>query len=150
MNTFAVGAKRTFRTKRLDKAPDGMIDFSVPRKKIVQPSPLKAFALPDGTQVEVRNWDTRERGRGLDKQFLSEELDWQVLGGLYDDLQSGDSEREERAKNALTSNRGMDNHLNAGGYELDERTGRRHGASIRRKYEEMERIRNAVNASDQH
>lgn len=148
MNTFAVGEKCALGTKRLDKAQVAMVDSSMPRKKTVQPDPLQAFVLPDGTQVEVRDWNTRERGRGLDKQFISDELDWQVLLGLYDDLLSGDPNRRERAENALASNRGMDNYLNAGGYELDERTGRRHGASIRAKYEEIEKIRKAANVTD--
>lgn len=116
----------------------------MPRKKTVQPDPLESFHLDDGTVVEIRDWRTREIGRGQDKKFNSTELDWQVLRGLFDDLESGDSDRIEKAEKALASNAAMERFLFAAGYEMDERTGRRHGKSIIEKYIQMRRILGAV------
>jgi hypothetical protein len=116
----------------------------MPRQKTVQPLPKDAFQLQDGTLVEIRDWRTKEIGRGQDKKFQSDELDWQVLGGLIDDLRSGCSEREKRAADALASNAAMERFLFLGGYEMDERTGRRHGKSIRKKYTQTLRIVGAV------
>lgn len=116
----------------------------MPRQKTVQPLPIEAFHLEDGTLVEVRDWRTREIGRGQDKKFEAEELDWQVLLGLFDDLMSGCRKREERATTALASNAAMERHLLNGGYEMDERTARRHGKSIREKYTQTRRILGAI------
>ena len=100
--------------------------------------------MDDGTVVEIRDWRTREIGRGQDKKFNSTELDWQVLRGLFDDLESGESDRVEKAEKALASNAAMERFLFAAGYEMDERTGRRHGKSIIEKYTQMRRIVGAV------
>ncbi len=116
----------------------------MPRQKTVQPLPIEAFHLEDGTLVEVRDWRTREIGRGQDKKFEAEELDWQVLLGLFDDLMSGCRKREERAATALASNAAMERHLLNGGYEMDERTARRHGKCIREKYTQTRRILGAI------
>jgi len=116
----------------------------MPRKKTIQPAPLESFDLKDGTLVEIRDWRTREIGQGLDKKFNSEELDWQILNGLFDDLNSGNPCRESRAEKALSSNAAMERFLFDAGYEMDERTGRRHGKSIREKYTQMQRIVGAV------
>jgi hypothetical protein len=116
----------------------------MPRKKTAQPLPLETFTTDDGIPVEVRDWRTREIGQGQDKKFNSEDLDWQVLIGLFDDLRSGNCFRENRATEALTSNAAMERFLFDGGYEMDERTGRRHGKSIREKYAQMRRILGAV------
>jgi hypothetical protein len=102
--------------------------------------------LDDGTVVEVRDHRTREIGRGLERKFNSEEMDWQVLLGLVDDLQSEVPDRVQRANDALATNAAMERHLHAGDYGLDERTGRRHGASIREKYAQTMRIVAAVKA----
>jgi hypothetical protein len=116
----------------------------MPRKLTIQPAPKESFILDDGTVVEVRDHSTREIGPGLDKKFNSEELDWQVLLGLVDDLQSDDPTRIARAQTALASNHAMERHLYDGGYEHHERTNRRHGKSIREKYAETMRIVDAV------
>jgi hypothetical protein len=116
----------------------------MPRKKTVQPPPLEAFTLDDGTLVEIRDWRTREIGQGQNKKFDAEELDWQVLGGLIDDLMSGNCSREKRATEALASNSAMERFLLNGGYEMDERTARRHGKCIREKYTQTRRILGAV------
>ena len=116
----------------------------MPRKKTIQPQPLQQFDLEDGTTVEVRDWRTREIGQGKDKEFNSDELDWQILSGLFDDLQSGDSRRKTRAEEALASNGAMERFMYKAGYEVDERTGRRHGKSIREKYTQMRQIVGAV------
>jgi hypothetical protein len=116
----------------------------MPRKKTIQPQPLQQFELEDGRTVEVRDWRTREIGRGKDKEFNSDELDWQVLNGLIDDLQSGVSHRRIRAEEALASNGAMERFLHSSGYEMDERTGRRHGKSIRQKYTQTRQIVGAV------
>ena len=58
----------------------------MPRRQTRQSDPLTTFSLSDGTIVEVRDYDTREIGRGLEKKFIAEELDWQVLNGLFDHL----------------------------------------------------------------
>ena len=116
----------------------------MPRQKTVQPLPIEAFHLEDGTLVEVRDWRTREIGRGQDKKFEAEELDWQVLLGLFDDLMSGCRKREERAATALASNAAMERHLLNGGYEMDERIARRHGKCIREKYTQTRRILGAI------
>jgi hypothetical protein len=119
----------------------------MPRRPTVQPSPLETFTLDDGTLVEVRDHATREIGRGLDKKFLAEETDWQVLHGLVDDLESGDPARITRAGDALASNHAMERYLYAGEYGMNERTGRRHGKSIRKKYQTLMRIVHAVHGS---
>ncbi len=116
----------------------------MPRQKTIQPKPLYTFTTDNGIVAEVRDFATREIGRGLDKQFLYEELDWQVLLGLFDDLLSGNAFREARANAALTSNHAMERFLHDGGYEMDERTGRRHGKSIRQKYTQTRQIVGAV------
>ena len=116
----------------------------MPRKKTSQPAPSESFNLDDGTIVEVRDWRTREIGRGQDKKFNSNELDWQVLNGLFEDLNSGNSVRQNRAEKALYSNRAMEHFLYKAGYEMDERTGRIHGKYIRNKFTEMRRIVGAV------
>lgn len=116
----------------------------MPRRQTIQPAPLESFNLEDGTVVEIRDWRTREIGRGADKKFNSEELDWQVLNGLFDDLQSGSSDRRLQAEEALSSNAAMERFLYSGGYEMDERTGRRHGKSIREKHTRMRQIVGAV------
>ena len=112
----------------------------MPRKKTVQPEPSEVITLEDGTIVEARNHETREIGRGLDKKFESEEMDNQVLTGLFDDLLSADPRRHERATTALKSDHAMARHLLDGGYEMDERTARRHGKSIWEKYRDWLRL----------
>jgi hypothetical protein len=116
----------------------------MPRKPTIQPAPLKSFTLDDGTVVEVRDHNTREIGPGLDKKFNSEELDWQVLNGLVEDLQSGNDTRIKRANTAIASNHAMARYLLDGGYDYDERTCRRHGKAIREKYAQTMRIVGAV------
>jgi hypothetical protein len=116
----------------------------MPRKKTMQPTPLESFSLLDRTSVEIRNWQTREIGRGKDKQFASEELDWQVLTGLIDDLMSANNHLKNRALAALVSNSSMERFLYYASYGLDERTGRRHGKAIREKYQKVMRIVGAV------
>ena len=117
----------------------------MPRKKTIQPPPSETFALDDGTIVEVRDRETREIGRGLDKKFSAEELDWQVINGLFDDLRSGNRARELRAQSALASNHAMERFLYEGGYDdMDERTRRRHGKSIRKKLTQTLQIVGAV------
>ncbi|MFM6991598.1 MAG: hypothetical protein ACKOWD_09940 [Rhodoferax sp.] len=106
----------------------------MPRKRTIQPAPRETFVLDDGTTVEVRDRDTREIGRGLDKKFNSEELDWQVVNGLVDDLRSGNHDRILRAQSALASNYAMERFLYEAGYDdMEERTRRRHGKTIRQK-----------------
>lgn len=106
----------------------------MPRKTTIQPAPLENFVLDDGTVVEVRDRETREIGRGLDKKFNAEELDWQVVNGLVDDLRSGNRDRMLRAQSALASNHAMERFLYEAGYDdMDERTRRRHGKAIRQK-----------------
>ena len=116
----------------------------MPRKPTIQPEPLESFTLDDGTVVEIRDHETREIGRGSEKKWNAEELDWQVLHGLTDDLQSGDQGRISRATAALESNHAIERYLHDGGYELNERTGRRHGKSIRAKYEQLMKALDAV------
>lgn len=107
----------------------------MPRKKTIQPEALDRFTLPDGTVVEVRDFITREIGRGADKKFLATELDNQVLLGLFDDLLSTDISRISRTRAAVLSDHAMARYLLDGGYEMDERTARRHGKSIRTQYQ---------------
>lgn len=105
----------------------------MPRKKTVQPEPLETFEV-DNVTVEIRDYATREIGRGLDRKFVAEDLIFQVLIGLVDDEQSGDPKRIERAATALASTHAMARHLLDGGYEMDERTARRHGKKIISEY----------------
>lgn len=114
----------------------------MPRKRTVQPEPSESFTLDDGTIVEVRNHNTREIGRGLDKKFNADELDWQVLLGLFDDLQSQSQFRQERAKTALESNHALARFLLDNDYEMDQRTATRHGKSIRIKFAQSMEIYN--------
>jgi hypothetical protein len=107
----------------------------MPRKKTIQPAPLDSFTLDDGVLVEIRDNETREIGRGLDKRYLSEELDNQVLVGIFDDLLSEDVLRSKRAREAVVSDHALARHLLKGGYEMDDRTARRHGKSVREKYQ---------------
>lgn len=116
----------------------------MPRKPTIQPEPLESFTLDDGTVVEIRDHETREIGRGADKKWNAEELDWQVLHGLTDDLQSGDPSRILRATTALSSNHAIERYLHAGDYGLNERTGRRHGKTIRAKYDQLMKVLEAV------
>ena len=116
----------------------------MPRKPTIQPAPLESFTLEDGTVVEVRDWQTRTIGRGLDKKFVSEGLDWQVLNGLVDDLSSGQKTLVARARAALESNHAMARFLHEAGYDSDERTGRRHGRSVRGKYNQIRKIAGIV------
>jgi hypothetical protein len=102
----------------------------MPRKKTIQPEPSEVITLEDGTIVEVRNHETREIGRGLDRKFESEEMDNQVLIGLFDDLLSSDPLRHSRATTALESDHSLARHLLDGGYEMDERTARRQSQLI--------------------
>lgn len=117
----------------------------MPRKPTIQPAPLDSFELDDGTIVEIRNHQTREIGRGKDKEFESEELDWQVLLGLVDDLNSSNDFNVTRATTALRSNKAMGRFLLDAGYEMDERTACRHGKSIRAKYNQTMVIVDNVN-----
>ena len=64
---------------------------SMPRKKTIQPAPLHTFTTDNGIVAEIRDYATREIGPGLDKKFIAEELDWQVLNGIFDDLMSNSS-----------------------------------------------------------
>lgn len=117
----------------------------MPRKTTIQPAPLETFALDDGTVVEVRDRETREIGRGLDKKFNAEELDWQVVNGLVDDLRSGNHDRMFRAQSALASNHAMERFLYEAGYDdMDERTRRRHGKTIRQKLTQILQMAGAV------
>lgn len=113
---------------------------NMPRKKTIQPAPLHTFTTDNGIVAEVRDYATREIGPGLDKKFIAEELDWQVLNGIFDDLMSNSAVRVSRANTALESNHAMERYLNVGDYGLEERTGRRHGKSIRKKYNQMRQI----------
>jgi hypothetical protein len=119
----------------------------MPRKPTIQPEPLESFTLDDGTVVEIRDHQTREIGRGSEKKWNAEELDWQVLHGLTDDLQSGNQSRVSRAQAALESNHALERYLHDGGYELNERTGRRHGKSIRAKYAQLMKVLEVVKSS---
>ena len=140
------GGRRTFR--RLSSPLYGWVWLatisSMPRKPTLQPAPVESFTLNDGTAVEVRDRHTREIGRGLDKKWVSEELDWQVLIGLIDDLISGRPQRRARAMTALKSDHAMARHLLNGGYDMDDRTARRHGRKIRTRYRQTQRIETVV------
>jgi hypothetical protein len=114
---------------------------SCPDKKLFNRYPKTLFSYKTGLSLK---YGIGEPKKLHDKKFQSEELDWQVLGGLIDDLRSGCSEREKRAADALASNAALERFLFHGGYEMDERTGRRHGKSIREKYAQTLRIVGAV------
>ncbi len=103
--------------------------YVMPRPKTIQPNPLTTFKL-ESQIFEVRDKNTWEIGRGQDKNFLFRETNSQILNGLLDDLQSGNRKREEQAREALSSQSAMDKFINKAGYEMDERTGRRHGKFI--------------------
>jgi len=103
--------------------------YVMPRPKTIQPNPLTTFNL-EAQIFEVRDKNTWEIGRGQDKNFLFRETNSHILNGLLDDLQSGNRKREEQAREALSSKSAMDRFINKAGYEMDERTGRRHGKFV--------------------
>ena len=106
----------------------------MPRRKTIQPEPLLAFEL-DGQAFEIRDKNTWGIGRGQNKKFLSRETNSQILNGLIDDLQSCNKKREKRAMKALSSQSALDRYITEAGYEMDERTGRRHGKCIIKEYQ---------------
>ena len=115
------------------------------RKITIQPAPIEVIPLDDETDIEIRDWPTRLIGRGLDKKFLADELGYQVLLGLIDDLQSACSVRTKRANTALQSNHALAGHMLDGGYEMDERSARRHAEKIRGHYRLLMRAGGQIN-----
>jgi hypothetical protein len=57
----------------------------MPRKKTIQPLPLKEFTLPDGTVVEIRDETCKIIGRGLHKRDAYEKKRDEVLAKVVDD-----------------------------------------------------------------
>ena len=79
----------------------------MPRKKTIQPEPLKTSELEDGTIVEIRDHETREIGRGLDKRWKAENLVDGILLHLVDMIQGHDSQKTRQAIEVLESPKGI-------------------------------------------
>jgi hypothetical protein len=108
----------------------------MPRKKTVQPAPKETIYTEDFV-IEIRDKDTREIGRGKDKEFDASELDSQVLHGLVDMYQSADPRKRAKALDLLESPRGasrLAKELELWGYELSDRALREHAHNIRREW----------------
>lgn len=108
----------------------------MPRKKTVQPPPTQI--IEEGSlSIEIRDKDTREIGRGQDKKFNSEELDFQVLHGLLDIYLSNDVSKRSKVVDLLESPRRaskLARQLEAWGYELSDRALREHAKKIRKHW----------------
>jgi hypothetical protein len=108
----------------------------MPRKKTVQPAPKETIHTRD-LVIEVRDRDTREIGRGKDKEFAASELDSQVLHGLVDMYQSSDPRKKAKAHDLLESPRGVSRlakEMEVWGYDLSDRALREHARNIRREW----------------
>ena len=105
----------------------------MPRKKTVQPAPLKVIKAGD-IEIEIRDAATRVIGRGEDKKFLTGETINQIVIGLVDDLLSKKQPRITRARDALDNNSSLATYLALGGYEQDDRTLRRYAAAVRKEF----------------
>lgn len=115
---------------------DGIEDifYLMPRKKTIQPPPIKVIETHD-LVIEIRDKDTRDIGRGLDKKFDADQLDWQILTGLVDMYLSNDRKQRKLALELLESKRGaskLARKLEEWGYgDLSERALRGHAKRVR-------------------
>ena len=108
----------------------------MPRKPTVQPDPLQVIVTKD-LVIEIRDKETREIGRGKDKEFESTELNFQVLLGLADMLLSNNIKERKEALEYLEAPRAVSKlarYLQLCGYEQSDRALRRHASEIRRKW----------------
>tara|TARA_E500000178_G_scaffold287291_1_gene289438 strand:- start:203 stop:586 length:384 start_codon:yes stop_codon:yes gene_type:complete len=109
----------------------------MPRKKTIQPEPLKTFELEDGTIVEIRDHETREIGRGLDKQWKAENLVDGILEQLVNMIQGPDAGQTKKAIEVLESPKGVPvfiRLLQMWGYEESDRTLRKYATACRAKW----------------
>lgn len=109
----------------------------MPRKKTIQPEPLKTSELEDGTIVEIRDHETRERGPGLDKRWKAENLVDGILTHLVDMIQGADAEEAKKAIKLLESPKGIPAFirlLQMWGYEESDRTLRKYANACRAKW----------------
>jgi hypothetical protein len=112
----------------------------MPRKKTVQPEPLEIFELEDGTIVEIRDHDTRERGRGLDKQWKVDNAVDGILAQLIYMIQKGDRNKVQTAIDALEKPRGIPAFvkiLHQWGYQESDRTLRKHVDQVRSRWKTL-------------
>jgi hypothetical protein len=108
----------------------------MPRKPTVQPDPLQVIVTKD-LVIEIRDKETREIGRGKDKEFESTELNFQVLLGLADMLLSNNIKERKEALEYLEAPRAVSKlarYLELCGYEQSDRAMRQHACDIRREW----------------
>ena len=108
----------------------------MPRKKTVQPPPIEIIDVGDLT-IEIRDKDTREIGRGKDKEFESSELNFRVLHCLVDMLLSNNIKKRKEALEYLEAPRAVSKlarYLELCGYEQSNRAMRQHACDIRREW----------------
>ena len=109
----------------------------MPRKKTIQPEPCETFELEDGTIVAIRDHETREIGRGLDKQWKAENLVDGILLHLIEMIQGPDAGQTRKAIEVLESPKGIPAFirlLQAWGYEESDRTLRKYANACRAKW----------------
>jgi len=111
----------------------------LPRKKTIQPEPVEAFEL-DGALIEIRDHDTREIGRGLDKQWKVDNAVDGILAQLIDMIQTGDRKDVQMAIDALEKPRGIPTFvtkLHEWGYTESDRTLRKYVEQVRARWSTM-------------
>ncbi len=109
----------------------------MPRKKTIQPEPLKTSELEDGTIVEIRDHETREIGRGLDKRWKAENLVDGIFLHLVDMIQGHDSQKTRQAIEVLESPKGIPAFIRLlleWEYEESDRTLRKYAKACRAKW----------------
>ena len=109
----------------------------MPRKKTIQPEPLETSELEDGTIVEIRDHETREKGPGKDKQWKARNQIDSILTGLLDMIQGSDNEQTEKAIEVLESPKGTPAFirlLQQWGYEESDRTLRKYAKQCRKEW----------------
>jgi hypothetical protein len=108
----------------------------MPRKKTVQPPPTEVIEADD-LIIEIRDKYTREIGRGQDKAFDANELNFQVLHGLVDMLLSNSASKRKEALIYLEAPRAeakLARYLELSGYDHSDRALRQHAKDIRREW----------------
>ena len=108
----------------------------MPRKKTIQPKPLKTFVV-DEVIFEIRDHETREIGRGLDKQWKAINLTDGILDQLVNMVQGSDSRKAQEAIDLLESPKSIPRFirlLQEWGYEESDRTLRKYAERCRKQW----------------
>ena len=106
------------------------------KKKTIQPKPLKTFVV-DEVIFEIRDHETREIGRGLDKQWKAINLTDGILDQLVNMVQGSDSRKAQEAIDLLESPKSIPRFirlLQEWGYEESDRTLRKYAERCRKQW----------------